>query len=265
MSESPSKRARTEEPEESSSDEDDAIELPDWDEFTNDARNELAKAVCGEDAADELTVNELRVMPVAELVNVEAVQAYVTECNEKRAAEAKRKRDEQKAAEKEKQARMMVHVVGVLDGFIDEAMGSVVDVDETHELTSEAGYGFDGTELSIMFKVEFTRKKTGRLHHVELDATVCISVDADGGVVYAYEEHDASEDIFERDCVWQDEIQVAIIRDLCTVFGVNKKVAKFIAREYVDKRDLERARDAPSSPDRHALADATDATEAQCQ
>jgi hypothetical protein len=98
--------------------------------------------------------------------------------------------------------------------------------------------------MCLQFAVAFTRDSTGKRHHIAMDAQVRVSLFSSGRVSYTYTETSGHEDFFEGGwgCVENGALREALISDLCnSFFGVDMKVARFIAREYVGKRMLERA------------------------
>ncbi len=223
MSESPSKRTRTEEPAE-----DEEVDI-DWGIFEYASRSELAAAVCGH-ATDVLDRNDFADdnMPLDEIINVPVLRAYVAKLKAAKEAEYKRQRDEKRAAKAAKKEEIRKNVEDVLNGFCGSAVSGII---ETHSVESD--YCYDGTEMTVKFDVGFVSDKTERPHNITVFVDVGIRTDLDGSVDYTYDQIECHDDLYPHGCVDSPEEREAVIVELCVAFGIARNMAKHIARNYV--------------------------------
>ncbi len=223
MSGSPSKRARTEEPEESESEDESSI---DWTNFENHERSALAATICGHDT-DDLDRNDYGDMPLSQIVNVEAVKEYVHKLATEKRAEQKRVRDAERAVEATRKATLARKVTDALERFC----GPVLNVSvQHHEVKGDHCY--DGTEVDVAFKVSFTHMKLDKRQWIKFKGQVSVTVELDGEVMYSYKQETACDNIFPNGCLQSRATLAALIEELGVVFGVARPAARYLAQQY---------------------------------
>lgn len=208
MAESPSKRKRTEEPDESSGD------GTSQDDIKLDAREkyELFRLVCGKDEVGHLTNEDIDGMPAKDMINTHAIREYVKELA--------RKKEEiftaAQALKRAERARIETGVKNTLHKFC----GEVTDVVSIDSLGTHRADG--KSDLYIWFNVSFVLVRTGRHHTIKMDHIRSVTVSEYGAVKYSNTSRDAREDLTHHG-VLNSAALLDLVRGLLLVYGVDEE------------------------------------------
>lgn len=220
MSESPSKRARTEEPAEDVSTP--TPPAPDWFYMNSAARRILLRAVCGKEIELLFRNNDVKNLPLDRLINVDAVR----ECAAEQTAKLKREADTAYARLQDKEAELRARVEKVLTKFC----GPVSDLVLVHDV--EGDNNDCDTSISIKFNVHFTSGVSGCRRHIEMVGNIIITVNADtGDVTYYFGQTWGREDVHQNGSCSEEKL-FALVREICVELGVAQSAAAYITPKF---------------------------------
>ncbi len=213
MSESPSKRARTEEPAEEG-----VQALPVQilrDEYGRKLKREIIEIVTSETDPSSPAVfkdADLDALDPNELINVAGVKKIIRE----NVTERKRKHDDECTRHKTAQDAARAAVTKVLSAYVGH-----LDPDDVvfAHVISKYGKGCGQSSVEVQFFAEFT-PRTGERLHLSVHSEVIVGIGSSGELEYKVLAANARTDINEYNTNLEDAVVGDIIRRICSCIGV---------------------------------------------